>query len=231
MADASIVGYNPSDPLQQGFLKALALGESGGGAFSSTQSLGVGGVDLSGATTDQYGFPLWHGTGNSHAAGTFQFQPGTWDALASQYGLNFMNSSDQSQGAWLLAEQTYSQNTGGASLETALQTGKFSSVQAALASIWPSVKGNQANPTGLANALASSTGAAPNNQGDAQAASQSGGGLASLPIVGGLIGGAENIIARGGVLLVGIIVIAAALWALLAQQGLAPTPKQIVSKI
>ena len=92
MASAGLVAYNPDDPAQAGFLAALAQGETGGAANSA--SLGTGQTNLSGLATDQYGFPQWTGLGNSHAAGTFQFQPGTWDAIASKFNLNFQNPQD-----------------------------------------------------------------------------------------------------------------------------------------
>ena len=146
------IAFNPSDPLQQKFLSALALGESGTGSQSSM--MGVGGTDLSGLPTDQYGFPEWSGSGNSHAAGIFQFQPSTWDSLASTYGLNFSNTSDQEAGAWILAQQA------DPSLYSQLQSGDYGAVQGALSGIWPSVAGNGAAPQGLALDLASGTGAA-----------------------------------------------------------------------
>jgi hypothetical protein len=102
------VAYNPNDPLQQAFLSALGLGETGDVANSSV--IGVGGSNLSGViasgNVDQYGFPIWNGTGNSHAAGTYQFEPSTWDSIASEFHLSFGNPNDQALGAWELAQQT-----------------------------------------------------------------------------------------------------------------------------
>ena len=92
------VAYNPYDPTQQAFLSALASGEAGTAGYMS----GVGpngGSDLTGAPTDQYGFPQWNGFGNSHAAGEYQFQPATWDAVAAQHNLNFGNPADQNAAA------------------------------------------------------------------------------------------------------------------------------------
>lgn len=137
---SGIVGYNPSDPIQSSFLASIAKGESGGS--SNPYSVGFGGVNLSGASTNQYGFPQWGGAytpyGPTHAAGAFQFQPGTWNSIAQQYGLNFQNPQDQNAGAWYLAQQNYTARTGG-SLEDALQAGNYSSVGTALNPTWTSL--------------------------------------------------------------------------------------------
>src|SRR5579862_4690930 len=151
---ATYTGY---DPTQNSFLAALAQGETGSAGLGALFE-GTGGTDLSGSPTDAFGFPQWSGTGTSHAAGIYQFQPSTWDALASQYGLNFSSAADQNAGAWDLAQQTYASKTGG-DLETDLQAGKFSQIQAALASTWPSVLGNGASPGGLSALLSSGGGA------------------------------------------------------------------------
>lgn len=233
---SDLVGFNPDDPLQQSFLQALAQGETGGAANAA--QMGVGGANLSGSSTDEYGFPLWTGLGNSHAAGTYQFQPGTWDAIASQFGLSFSNSSDQSAGAWYLAEQTYQQKTGG-SLEDALSSGKFSSVQAALASIWPSVTGNQAAPQGLAASLSSgaTTSAATPSDTTAGGSTVDANGNTSRVngFLNGTLGAVGSIVgdqfSRVGLIVLGVVIIGAALWALLAQQGIAPTPRQLVKSV
>lgn len=135
-----MTAYNPSDPTQSNFLSILASGESGG--YSDPTNIGYGGVDLSGASTNQYGFPLWAGSstsaGPTHAAGIFQFEPSTWNGIASQLGINSFSSSNQNAAAWTLADQAYSSATGG-SLESALQSGDTSSVASALKNIWPSI--------------------------------------------------------------------------------------------
>lgn len=246
MADDA-VGYNASDPYQTGFLNALASGESSG-TYAATE--GTGDSNLAGDPTDTYGFPIWEGLGNSHAAGTYQFQPGTWDTIAAKYGLNFSRASDQSEGAWYLAQQTYAQKTGG-SLEAALQAGDYSSIQSALGGTWTSVAGNQANPTGLASVLSSfisgaNTSIAANDQagGSTSSVTAPGSGTAveganpngfmariagkGAGIVSSIVGGTENIFERGGLLLIGAIIIIAALWALLADRGYVPSPKQLV---
>lgn len=235
---AALVGYNPDDPLQSSFLAALALGESGGG--SNTTLLGLGGTDLTGAPTDGYGFPKWTGLGNSHAAGTYQFQPQTWDSIASKFNLNFQNSSDQSQGAWMLAQQVFARKTGG-SLEDALQNGEYGLVQKSLAGTWTSANGNQSAPQGLAATLAqyvsgggprppsppgSTASASPASGGGSGGGGGGGGGFLS-----GLWGGVTDQLSRIGLLMLGGIVIAAALWALLNQAGVAPSPRQIIKHL
>lgn len=219
------VAYNPSDPVQQQFLSALALGETGGSASSATE--GFGGVSLAGAPTDQYGFPVWGGSGDTHAAGTFQFQPGTWDSIASTYGLNFANPADQAAGAWYEAQQTYAQKTGG-SLESDLQsgtagnTGALTSIQNALASIWPSVLGSGAAPAGLASDIASGTGAALGDLNGAQAGAAS---AASSSTSGGtsIWASIENLFVRFGLFIIGGIIIIVALYFLLSNSGAAKT--------
>lgn len=221
---SNAVAYNPDDPLQAGFLSALAQGETGGSSYAATE--GVGGTNLSGYSTDQYGFPIWNGLGNSHAAGTFQFQPSTWSSVASQYDLNFQNPQDQSEGAWLLAQKTYSNATGGQSLETALSTGQFSSVQSALASIWPSVTGNASQPAGLANALGGdiSTAQSSSAAGTSSNASANTATAASSSGIGGYF-------VRGGLILIAAVVIIVALWKLLADQGYVPSAAKIAKGI
>lgn len=219
MSGSTQVAYNPNDPIQQSFLSSLALGETGNSNFAATE--GVGGTNLSGLPTDQYGFPSWSGQGNSHAAGIFQFQPGTWDAVAQEFGLNFSNPADQAAGAWYTAQQAYQQKTGG-DLETDLQAGKYSSVQSALAAIWPSVTGNAANPQGLANALATGVGAA--IPGAAQAAPTS----ASQGQQGtGIFGTIENWFLRGGLIFIGAIVILVSLYFLLSREGYIPKASSV----
>lgn len=212
------VAYNASDPLQTAFLSALALGESGNA--SNAIDLGTGNVDLSSAATDQYGFPEWAGNAGSHAAGIFQFQPGTWDPLANEYGLNFQNSSDQAEGAWYYAQQTYAQKTGG-SLETALQNGDYASVQSALSGVWPSVTGNgssQGLAYNLSNGIGANLGLSGSSSGSATS-SQSGGTATS---------GITEWFQRFGLILIGGLIILIALWQLLSQTGAVPSPRQTV---
>ena len=228
MADTSnAVAYNPSDTLQSQFLSALALGETGTNGNAWTE--GVGGVTLNGLPTDQYGFPTWSGNGSSHAAGAFQFQPGTWDQVASQYGLNFANPSDQQAGAWYYAQQQYAQVTGGQSLEAALQSGQFQTVQQALAAVWPSVTGNAAAPQGLAYDLQNGVGAALGGSGSATSSTGAAGGTAASSQ--GIVGTVEQFFVRFGLIILGGLVVLVALWQLLSNQGVVPSPGETVKGI
>lgn len=207
------VAYNPNDPTQQSFLAALGLGETGKAGGYHT---GVGGTDLSGATTDQYGFPQWGGFGNSHAAGEFQFQPATWDAVAAAHGLNFQNPADQNAAAWYLAQDTYAAKTGG-NLADDLAAGKTGQVQSALASVWPSVTGNAASP-GLVDAIKNGLGSliAGGNPTSADTSTGPGGG-------GGIAGWLSNEFSRIGLLVIGVVVLLIALWWLLSDAGVVPS--------
>lgn len=214
------VAYDPNDTTQLSFLAALGLGESGSANGYST---GYGGVSTSGAPTDQYGFPTWGGSstaaGPTHAAGEFQFQPSTWDAIASQFGLNFQNPQDQNAGAWYTAESTYYSATGG-DLETALKSGNYASVQQALESVWPSVNGNQSSPQGLAYALANGQGGSistdPTNTGQTSSGSN------PVGTFGGAIAGA---LVQPALLVVGAVIVLVALWQLLSSTtGAVPGP-------
>jgi hypothetical protein len=242
---SSPVAYNADDPVQQAFLAALSQGETGGSSYAATE--GTGGSNLAGLPTDEYGFPQWAGAAGSHAAGTFQFQPSTWDSIASEFGLNFNNASDQAAGAWYLAEQTYSQKTGGQSLETALQTVQTSgntsalgTIQTALAAVWPSVTGNQASPQGLgatiAAALAGSS-AGSNSSGSTLGSSNA---TASSPPAttsapassgGGIVSTAIGLFGNVGLLVVGGIVILVALWFLLSSQDIVPSPAKVAKSV
>lgn len=73
----ALAAGTPLDPLS-----AIGLYESG-----DDYTIGVGGIILSGYPVSQYGFPLWGGIGNSHAAGKYQFQPGTWTPYAKLLGV------------------------------------------------------------------------------------------------------------------------------------------------
>lgn len=207
--------YTGYDPTQNAFLSALAQGETGS-AGTGALFEGTGGTDLSTASTDAFGFPQWAGTGTSHAAGIFQFQPSTWDSLASVAGLNFGNVQDQDTAAWTLAQQTYASKTGG-DLETDLQAGKFSQIESALAGVWPSVTGSA-----FGKALTGGTGANVSSTG-AISADTSPKFDPLHPITSGaaVIG---DEISRVGVLAIGGLVAIVALWWLLSQSGAVPSP-------
>lgn len=211
------------------------LGESGGASNSYT--LGAGGADLSSAPTNALGFPSWsgvtggNGVGTSHGAGAYQFEPGTWKSIASKFGLDFSNPDDQNAGAWYLAQQVYSNKTGG-DLETALQNGDYSSIQSALNGTWGTT-GNGATPHGLAYDLqhgigsqafqtnGETVGSSADGSSDASSSSSSWNPLTIL----------QTYFVRGGLLLVGGLVILVALWVLLSKEGAVPSAKDLAKAV
>jgi hypothetical protein len=213
--------YDPNDPEQNAFLAALARGESGGG--SGSQWIGFGGVDLSKAVAGAFGFPQWGGSrteaGPTHAAGIYQFQPGTWENIARRFNLDFRNTADQHAGAWYLAEETYRANTGGRSLNADLDAGEHRYLEDALANVWPSVTGNGANPGGLVQAMEIPL---PGPFDLGRRAGQAIAGGASE--VGGNI---ASFFTRGGLVLVGAVVVFVALWFILADNGVVQGPGQL----
>lgn len=222
---APAVGFNAYDPVQTNFLSALALGETGTSPTAANE--GYGGVNLTGAPTDQFGFPQWSGSssnGPTSAAGLFQFQHSTWDGIAQEFNLNFQNPQDQEAGAWYLAQQTYANNTGGGSLYDALQSGNYGRVQSALAGVWPSVFGSGGAPMGLAADLSSGTGASLPTPSSATPNSPASGGT-------GLVGTIENFFVRGGLILAGLVIAVVALWFIIKQGGVAPAARKTVETV
>lgn len=209
------VAYDPGNSLQNSFLSALALGESGG--FSDPAYVGYGGSDLSHAPTNDYGFPEWEGRGNSHAAGIFQFQPDTWNEVAGEHGLNFQNPVDQNAGAWYYAQKEYAKDTGG-SLIDALAAGDFSSIQKSLKDKWTSAGGSANNPYGLAGALEGGLGSAIGGTGSPADPS---GSVASAPTT--IFGAIENWFLRGGLIVVGILIVVVALYVLMNNSNVIPS--------
>lgn len=65
-------------------LNMIAGPESAGNYFIGTGQK-PGTQTLQGAQLDASGFPIWEGTGNSHAAGRYQIQPGTWKDTVNKY--------------------------------------------------------------------------------------------------------------------------------------------------
>lgn len=212
------VAYDPYNTVQNRFLSALALPESGGGLKGLF--IGTGGKDLKDAPTDEYGFPQWTGYGNSHAAGWFQFQPGTWKPYAEKYNLNFRNPDDQKAGAWYLAQDEYAKDTG-RDLQTDLASGDYSRLEQSLANQWVSVPGK------LSTLLNKGEGADIDTRGDIS--------MNTTPfpgnIVTGLFPGIQNEFARWGLLIIGAVIILIALWQLLSQTGLAPAPAETAKTV
>lgn len=145
--------YNPNDPVESAFLTALSSNE--GNALYE----GYKGIDLTNYPKDQYGFPIWPGVTDAstlfkptHAAGFFQFEPGTFDSVAAANpGISFDSLQGQQAAAWLYAQDTFSKNTGG-DLYTTLKQGNNSAVQKALINVWPSVNKDNLVGTGSVSA-------------------------------------------------------------------------------
>lgn len=215
MANDRLVAYNPSDAEQKSFLSALRAIESGGDYFVGTMGAG----DLSAAPVDEYGFPQWSGRGSklapgktSHGAGAYQFEPGTWKHVASKYGLNFRNKFDQDAGAWYLAQEIYGRLTG-RSLDAALDEGDYGSVQTALSTTWATT-GSGSVPQGLAYAIKSGIGA----ELEPGSTDTSGTpGFFESPFQA-----ATAYFVRGGMIAVGVLILAVALWALLSKADVIP---------
>lgn len=95
---AAIASGTPLDPLA-----SIGLYESG-----NDYNIGVGGVDLSGYPVSALGFPVWNGTGNSHAAGRGQAEPGTWNPAARALGVwDFTPESQDAIMAYLYNTQGF----------------------------------------------------------------------------------------------------------------------------
>lgn len=144
----------------------------------------------------------------------FGFSSGEWSSLSSTYGLNSSSASDQAEGAWYLAEQDYATSTGGGSLEGALESGQYPSVQAALVNLWPAVQGNQAEPQGLGSAIGTDISQFTANASSPASGATTGSDSSTAAPASGIAG----LFQRGGLLLVGGIVIAVATWALFKKE-------------
>lgn len=229
------VAYDPNSRAQAAFLGALSLSEVGndpGGLYR-----GTGGADLSGAPVDEYGFPQWHGVGNSHAAGLFQFQPGTWSSYAKTYDLNFQDAADQKRAAWYLAQDTYRQETG-RELTDALAAGDYQSVETALGkSTWLGARGklaaylaggrsaqlpNDAAGTGEDTRATGSSSSAMDQVGDTLKRLFVPGYDKAHP-KGGQATGLDGIVPRVGVFILGALLLIVAVWWLLSSAGVVPS--------
>lgn len=223
------VAYNPYDPRQQQLLGAISLSEVGNAA--NAQYLGTGFVDLSDAPRNEYGFPIWSGTGNSRAAGFFQFQPGTWEQYAEQYDLNFQDANDQKAAAWYLAQDTYRKEKGG-ELVAALEAGKYSDIESALGRTqWIGARGK------LAQFLSGGKGAKLPDGTNAPSEDTSGFSWERFnPFRNPLTepGSTESVgdtFVRVGLIVVGVAVILVAIWRLLSDSGAVPSAGKIVKGV
>lgn len=215
--------YNPYDPAQARLLGALALSEVG--RSSDPYDLGTGGFDLSNADRDEYGFPQWGGVGNSHAAGAFQFQPGTWEGLAKTYGLDFRSPADQNAAAWYHAQDTYRAETGG-DLSAAIKAGDYSSIEAALGRTqWIGARGKLAEflsggqSADLGDASAEDMAAAVDNN------RRTGGVLGRF--LGDTAAGVGDTVTRFLLFAIGAILLLVAVWWLLSGAGVVPGPGKV----
>ena len=103
--------------MRDAFLNALGEGESKG-----DYNVLYGGGSDKGLPTDAYGFPLWAGKtvfnpetrqwDQTHAAGKYQFEPGTWDKEAAKLHLHDFSPQSQDAAAWDLAQTDYKRRTG-----------------------------------------------------------------------------------------------------------------------
>lgn len=66
---------------------------------SGRYNVGYGGADLSKAPLNEFGFPIWEGVegsaGTTHAAGAYQFEPGTWERYAKPLGIKDFSPESQ----------------------------------------------------------------------------------------------------------------------------------------
>lgn len=204
-----VVPLDPADLEQRRFLAALRAGEGGDNYW-----VGFSGVDLSNAPRDRWGFPQWGGKvtreGPTHAAGAYQFQPGTWRNIARKYGLDFSKPSDQDAGAWYNAQERYARETG-RSLDEDLNAGLFEKVRGALSREWTSLRDN---PKRFLAVLVGNSSAeiAPGPTDTSGTPS-----FWTSPVQA-----ASAYFVRGGLILVGVVILLVALWALLSQNNLVP---------
>jgi muramidase (phage lysozyme) len=143
----------------QNLLKAISGPESGG-RYNAL----YGG----GSFSDYSKFPQWSGkmgpAGISHAAGRYQFQPGTWAGAQKALGLKDFSPANQDQAAWWTAQRDYQKRTG-RDLLSDLRSGDpkvMSGIGSALSGTWASLPGGlQATQTtrGFTGALGAPTAA------------------------------------------------------------------------
>jgi len=107
-AEAPAASQDPLAPV----MAKIALGETGNDPDAYRALYGGG----------HFGFPQWEGragpAGISHAAGKYEFQPGTWKLAATEYiaagnpAPDFAVPADQEAVARFWARRTYKKNTG-----------------------------------------------------------------------------------------------------------------------
>ncbi len=133
---AAEVPVSSQDPL--GPVMAVIAGGETGADPNAYRALYGGG---------HFGFPQWEGragpAGISHAAGKYQFQPGTWKIAATEYISagnpvpDFRNDADQESVGRFWAQRTYKKSTGRNLVDDAT---KGSVDYSALAGEWSSLR-------------------------------------------------------------------------------------------
>lgn len=151
--------------------------------------------------------------------------------VASAHGLNLSNTNDQAAAIWYNAQQDFATNTGG-SLETALDQNNYAAVQSGLSSDLPTVNGSSGAPQGLAASLVSGIGNAILGTIDPGAVASNAMTAAGIaPQATTFSGAIENWLTRGGLIVIGGIVLIVALWLLLSDQGILPSPSSTAAAI
>lgn len=148
-------GSTPKGPLWH-FFHDLLNGNSGGtsgipdegqallGALASKESAGrYDALYGGGSFSDFSQFPQWSGkmgpAGMSHAAGAYQFQPGTWKDAQKALGLRDFSPESQDKAAWWLAQRDYASRRPGHDLLADLRSGNpatLADIGAALHPTW-----------------------------------------------------------------------------------------------
>lgn len=116
-------------------LDRIAAGESRG-----DYSVLYGGGHFSGSQ-----FPEWSGragpAGPSHAAGKYQFEPGTWRSVSQSLGLTDFSPESQEKGAWYLAQSDYRARTGRDLVQDLKDPNRQQQIFQALTPTWTSLRG------------------------------------------------------------------------------------------
>jgi muramidase (phage lysozyme) len=105
--DTSRQAFHPTapelTPEGRGLLSTIAAHESRGDYHAL-----YGGGDFAGNQ-----FPQWAGRDNSHAAGAYQFQPGTFAGVQrARPDITDFSAANQDRAAWYLAQDDYHRRTG-----------------------------------------------------------------------------------------------------------------------
>jgi muramidase (phage lysozyme) len=145
-------------PIAQNFLNTIGESESkdhynalyGGGTFTGNQFPNWAGVQTG---VDGNGNPIM-----THAAGRYQFEPGTWARAAAALGLTDFSPASQDKAAWWLAQQDYRSKTGRDLLTDLRAHDPYADelIKQALAATWPSIVGDNLGSAASSPGLPSS---------------------------------------------------------------------------